>query len=111
MPIPWVIPSGAIISQSYLDNKTLKIKPFGFIDSRYNFKTIIKDRFDLVKQSNALMPNLIHSLDASSIALLYERLSENNTYNLFTIHDCFHVTTDKVELLINLLKAVYVKIY
>ena len=52
------------------------------------------------------MPNLIHSLDASSIALLYERLSENNTYNLFTIHDCFAVTTDKVELLINLLKAV-----
>ena len=111
MPIPWVIPSGAIISQSYLDSKTLKIKPFGFIDSRYNFKTVIKDRFDLVKQSNALMPNLIHSLDASSIALLYERLSENNTYNLFTIHDCFAVTTDKVELLINLLKAVYIKIY
>ena len=111
LPIPRVLPSGAIISQSYLDSKMLKIRPFGFINTKYTFKTIIKDKFDVRKQSNALMPNLIHSLDASSIALLYKELSENNSYDLYTIHDCFAVTADKVELLINLLKAVYLKIY
>jgi DNA-directed RNA polymerase len=111
IPIPWVLPSGAIVSQSYLDSKTLKIRPFAFINSRFSFKTIIKDKFDLRKQSNAAMPNLIHSLDASSIALLYKELSGNNTLNLYTIHDCFAVTADRVELLINLLKGVYLKIY
>lgn len=31
MAIPWVLPSGAIISQSYLKASTLKIRPFAFI--------------------------------------------------------------------------------
>ena len=31
MPIPWVSPSEAIVSQSYLQNKTLKVKPFDIV--------------------------------------------------------------------------------
>lgn len=31
--------------------------------------------------------------------------------NLYTVHDCFAVTADKVELLINTMTAVYIKIY
>lgn len=105
-----MLPSGATISQSYLENKTLKVRPFAFINSKYSFKYIIQDKFDL-RKSNAAMPNLIHSLDASSIALLYKELSANKTNILYTIHDCFAVTADKVKLLINLLKGVYIKIY
>lgn len=75
MTIPWLLPSGAIISQSYFNFKTLKIRPFAFIKFKYNFKTIIKDEFNGVKQLNATMPNLIHSLNASSIALLYKVFS------------------------------------
>lgn len=71
IPIPWTLPSGAIISQSYLNSKTLKLKPFSFMNFKYNFKTIIKNEFYSNKQRNAIMPNLIHSLDASSIAILY----------------------------------------
>lgn len=111
MAIPWVLPSGTIISQSYLEGKTLILRPFAFINSRYNFRFIVENKFDLRKQSNAAMPNLIHSLDASSIALLYKDLSANNTRDLYTTHDCFAVTADKVELLISLLKMVYIRIY
>lgn len=100
MPIPWTLPSGAIISQSYLSSKILKLKPFSFMNSKYNFRTVIKDKFDRTKQSNALMPNLIHSLDASSIAILYDYLSNHNIRNVYTIHDCFAVTADNVEKLI-----------
>ena len=109
--VPWTLPSGAIISQSYLDSTTLKIRPFGFVKSKYNFKTIIKDKFDSTKQLNATMPNLIHSLDASSIALLYKFLRANSVSNIYTIHDCFAVSANNVSLLINLLKGVYIKIY
>ena len=45
IPVPWVLPSGAIVSQGYLASKTLKIQPFAFTSSRYNFKTILKDVF------------------------------------------------------------------
>lgn len=111
MTIPWPLPSGAIISQSYLNSKTLKMRPFAFIKSKYNFRTIIKDEFDGVKQLNATMPNLIHSLDASSIALLYKVFSAQGCGSIFTIHDCFAVTANDVKLLIDLLKGVYIKIY
>lgn len=111
MPVPWVLPSGAIVSQSYLESKTLKVKLFAFMKSKYSFKYTIEDKFDLRKQSNAAMPNLIHSLDACSVALLYKELSAANACNIYTIHDCFAVTAGEVELLINLLKSVYIKIY
>lgn len=58
------------------------------------------------------MPNLIHSLDSSSLGLLYDRLY--NLYkdvNFYAIHDCFSTTCDKVESLINLLETVYLTIY
>jgi len=109
--IPWTTPSGAIINQSYLNSKTLKLKPFAFIKSKYNFRTIIKNEFDSVKQLNATMPNLIHSLDASSIALLYKVFSECDGENIYTVHDCFAVTSNNVKLLIGILKGVYIKIY
>jgi len=111
IPIPWSLPNGAIINQSYLNSKTLKVRPFAFIKSKYNFRTIIKDEFDSVKQLNATMPNIIHSLDASSIALLYKAFSAEGFDNIYTIHDCFAVTANNVELLIDLLKGVYIKIY
>lgn len=110
-PIPWSLPSGAIVSQSYLSSKILKVRPFAFIKSKYNFRTIIKDEFDSVKQLNVTMPNIIHSLDACSIALLYKGFSAEGYDNIYTIHDCFAVTANNVELLIDLLKGVYIKIY
>lgn len=110
-PVPWALPSGAVVSQSYLDSKVLKIRPFAFINSKYSFRTIIKDEFSLSKQINAAMPNLIHSLDASSIALLYRELGYANINHLYTIHDCFAVTADNVEILINTLKGVYIQMY
>lgn len=110
--VPWVLPSGAIVSQAYLAYKTADIEPFAFTSTRYNFRTVLKD-FNNTKQLSATMPNLIHSLDASSIALVYDRFSQRNSdqNNLFTVHDCFGVTCDNVELLIDTLKAAYIFIY
>jgi len=43
------------------------------------------------------MPNLIHSLKASSIALLYNLLAKCGKANIYTVYDCFAVTADKVD--------------
>lgn len=110
MAIPWTLPHGAIISQSYLSSKKKRIKPFSFINTRFNFRTIL-DKFDKVKQANAIAPNLIHSLDASSIALLYHFLDKHQIKDLYTIHDCFAVTANNVDVLIENLKGVYLFLY
>lgn len=51
----------------------------------------------------AIRPNLIHSLDATTIAILYNNL---DNIDLYTVHDCFAVTAKQVSLLIFKLKMV-----
>jgi len=66
------------------------------------------------KQIRALMPNLIHSLDAASLALLTDLYYKNTTCNgksIFAVHDCFAVTANNIENVMGLLKLVYMKIY
>jgi len=46
---------------------------------------------DLRKQNNSIVPNIVHSFDASIISLLLENISSNftlNKMNLITIKDC-----------------------
>jgi DNA-directed RNA polymerase len=59
------------------------------------------------------MPNLIHSLDAATLALLFDKYYHKGGSNnsIYTIHDCFAVTANNVDLLVDILKDVYIHIY
>lgn len=60
------------------------------------------------------MPNLVHALDAATMLLLYYSLrasKKNNYVNFYSVHDCFGVTADNVDLLITLIKKIYIEIY
>ena len=58
------------------------------------------------------MPNLIHSLDASNIHLLCNKLSINdNNINIYTIHDCFASTANEMVLLETYVKEAFIEIY
>jgi DNA-directed RNA polymerase len=46
MPIPWNLPSGAFIKESYLIFKEVPIKAFTFLKTRYTFRTFIKGVYD-----------------------------------------------------------------
>lgn len=121
--IPWGLPNGVDINQSYLSPKEIRLKPFTY--SKRTFSLIIPDDkkgYNKLKQKQAFMPNLVHSLDAASLALLIDLYFNNSKYivasskneivkNIFTIHDCFAVTANNVENVMDLLKFVYIKIY
>ena len=115
MPVPWTLPSGAIISESYLKSKELKIRPFGFVNGTYTFRVPVDSNspqlYDLVKQRNSTMPNLIHSLDATSIALIYEQLKAFDIHKIYTIHDCFVTTANNVDKLVGFVKGAYTSMY
>lgn len=75
-----------------------------------------KNKINRKKQMNAFMPNLIHSLDATSLALLGDlffksSIDQTQIKNFYSIHDCFAVTADNVKILLNDLKSVYIYIY
>ena len=68
---------------------------------------------DRSKQMTALMPNLIHSLDASSMSQLFHRFHERypENHNFYALHDCFATTCEKIGRLKHLLAAVYTDLY
>jgi DNA-directed RNA polymerase len=92
--------------------RTATISPFAYSKAKLNFKVSSKDEYDRNKQITALMPNLIHSLDSTSLCMLYEVFSSKyNNVQFYSIHDCFGTTAEKVDTLKRLLTSVYVDLY
>jgi DNA-directed RNA polymerase len=66
------------------------------------------------------MPNLVHSLDATTLCLLYKLFSNsiNNldltthkNVNFYSVHDCYGITAPNVDLLIKNLQSTYINLY
>jgi DNA-directed RNA polymerase len=91
----------------------IRIKPFHYSNKRFSLKILNKGRLNSQKQIIAFMPNLVHSLDAASLALLLTSFFKEieDVKNIYTIHDCFAVTANNMDNLINMLKLTYIKIY
>lgn len=116
IPIIWRPPAGLTVKQYYVESDTIQIKPFKFSKTVFNLNKP-KKVINKIKQNRALFPNLIHSLDASSLALLvdsfynFEKNVLIENVNFYAIHDCFATTANNMVNLINLLKAVYIQTY
>jgi DNA-directed RNA polymerase len=101
-----------------MEKQTLQIKPFTYLSNRINLTITDKLKIDKSKQLTAFMPNLVHSLDAASLTLLFDSLTttvkvkNNNSYiNFYSVHDCYGVTAKHVDILIEMLRSVYIKLY
>jgi DNA-directed RNA polymerase len=112
IPIPWVLPTGLVIKQQFYEKKTLRVKPFAYTKNMLNLTVLVKTQFNKNKQKIALMPNLVHSLDAASLCLvIVNYLNQKTNVNFYSIHDCFAVPCNKVQTLTGLLKFAYCIIY
>ena len=111
IPIIWALPSGLVVKQSYLEEKEIRIKPFFFNKNKFSLKVINKKEYNREKQIRAFMPNLVHSLDAASLALLLDSYFNDSIKSIYTVHDCFAVSANNVSNLLELLKLTYIKIY
>ena len=112
LPITWNLPSGLKISQSYLATDTKEIRPFSYSKTKLILNIVRKNKFDYKRQVRALMPNLIHSLDANSLCTLYKIFNiKFDNPQFFSVHDCFATTFDKVFLLKTMLASVYTDFY
>jgi DNA-directed RNA polymerase len=61
------------------------------------------------------MPNLVHSLDACTLCLLFEKFSRvesnHSPRNFYSVHDCYGVTANNIESLIKDLQSIYIRLY
>jgi len=112
----WLSPSGLIIEQNYsaVNSRELTTSILGKRKS-ISIKELDKDKMDLRKQNNAIVPNLVHSFDASNISLLVKNLTDDfnpmHKINLLTIHDCFATNANDVDFMILQVKLAFLELY
>ena len=88
IPIPWILPTGLVVNQQFYKKKIIRVKPFIYTKNVINLTVAIKDKYNKVKQKTALMPNLIHSLDAASLCIVivnYFKVIDNKIFTLYMI--------------------------
>ena len=123
IPLPRKLPSGAVVSESYIESKSQQSTPIAFLNkTKYTFKVPVKNKkgeyvYNKRKMTTAIMPNVVHSLDATAIAMLYELLKSPTNLkkapvnNIYTVHDCFAMTANNINRLMECLKNTYIKMY
>ena len=112
IPIAWTTPSGLIIEQKYIQ----------FEKNKYNYSVLgkrksltlrtKKDKINLRKQNEGIIPNIVHSMDAANVSLLLNSiLNFNNNINVITVHDCFGTQANFIDLLSLEVKLAFLNIY
>lgn len=110
--IPWLLPTGLIAIQSYMKIKNIRFQPLNFSNKKFLLKIADHNTYDKSKQIRSLMPNLIHSLDATSLILLLQNyFNSSNANNIYAIHDCFASTANNMTKIIDILKISYISLY
>ena len=108
LPIVWITPSGLKIKLSIVKFDKIrsrsKLLPYG----KPVTISLPTNELNKKKIKSSLMPNLVHSLDASNIHLLIDYLKNEP---LFTIHDCFASTPNNMSKMELMVKNVFIKIY
>jgi len=111
IPFTWITPSGLKITQHYLKSKETVISTKLFNQKK---KMVIREslnEMDKLKQSNAIIPNIIHSLDATHLINLINNSVDIGIAPIISVHDCFGTHPNKMDELAFMVKKEFVLLY
>ena len=110
--VQWHSPSGLLVHQKYLDQKKsriqLKYLSDVYLDIRTNVDT---QEVDTRKMALAISANILHSFDASHMALSTIHASIEGVENIAGIHDCFVTTPSEMSELRNSVRQTFADMY
>jgi DNA-directed RNA polymerase len=99
------------ITQHYLKSKETVISTKLFNQKK---KMVIREslnEMDKLKQSNAIIPNIIHSLDATHLINLINNSVDIGFAPIISVHDCFGTHPNKMDELGFMVKKEFVLLY
>jgi hypothetical protein len=109
--LTWLTPSGLKITQFYPKQRTKIVSVSIFGKPK---KLVFKEndnKLDGRSQTQAIIPNIIHSLDASHLINIINTASNNKLTPVVTIHDCFGTLPNKMSELDILVKKEFILLY
>lgn len=111
IPVSWATPTGLIITQHYRESEIKKIS----LSVLGKNKTIvlrnwIEKSLDKRKQVNAIIPNIIHSFDASHLIEIINAVSLKSMY-ILPIHDCYGTHPNDMDKIAFEVRLQFIKIY
>ena len=113
LPIIWITPSGLKLTQRYSKSRQSKIAlRLGGKTNKLVLREML-DKLDARKQSSAIIPNVIHSLDASHIVNIINNSFDYDNYDkpIITVHDCFGTHPNHMSYLSEIVKLEFIKLY
>ena len=113
MPLQWRTPSGLLVQQQYMADHVKRIRLKYLSDVRLDIKIKVDDEVELDgrRMANALSPNVLHSMDASHMALASIDAASKGVVNLAGVHDCFVTTPAEMTQLRNSVRAAFAALY
>ena len=112
LPIVWFTPLGLEIQQRYLQSEKHKVT----ISLRGKSKVITLQKFkkgtiDSRKQSSAIVPNIVHTMDAQQLMLVIIHAIEEGFGPLVCVHDCFGTLPNRMSDLELSVKKAFIELY
>ena len=111
IPVTWITPAGVEVTQFY--NMSVQNKVSIRFSNKTN-KVVLRQKtskLDKRKQVNAIIPNIIHSLDASHLMKIIISAKRNSYLNILSVHDCFGTYPNHVGEMIEIVKEEFIKLY
>lgn len=110
-PIRWVAPSGFLVHQEYVKQRTKRIESYwGGIRLQLSLQEDT-DKIDSRKQQNSIAPNFVHSMDASHLVLTINRCLDEGINSFSMVHDSFATHAADTDRLAGILREVFVDMY
>jgi DNA-directed RNA polymerase len=119
IPLKWTVPTGLCVLQEKLKQKQIKVDSFyGVAKLRGSTQKSCRitlnqdtDKLDKSEQMNAIVPNIIHSLDACHLMMVVNKCREVGIKDFAAIHDSFGTHACNVEELQKIIREEFVNLY
>ena len=105
----WTVSTGFVVLHDYRQVREARVKTS--LGSLVVYRAKERPKINLRKQRNAIVPNLIHSLDAAHMMMTVNRLYDLGVRHFAMIHDSYGVHASDVPLMNRVLREEFVKVY